>query len=55
MVGQNLQTLEVAEEKTFQREEKLQVGFERLVNTYQLNTMSFDHDLPNVVQHKISS
>ena len=27
VVGQNLQTLEVAEEKTFQREEKLQVGF----------------------------
>ena len=25
VVGQNLQTLEVAEEKTFQREEKLQV------------------------------
>ena len=26
VVGQNLQTLEVAEEKTFQREEKLQVS-----------------------------
>ena len=25
------------------------------VQIYQLNTMSFDHDLPNVVQHKISS
>ena len=49
MVGQNLQTLEVAEEKTFQREEKLQVGFERLVNTYQLNNMSSDHVLPNVL------
>ena len=55
VVGQNLQTLEVAEEKTFQREEKLQVGLKWLVNTYQLNTMSSDHVLPNVLQHKIST